>query len=61
MLEEMTGQLREEVSTCSMFLWSNYLVFGGVYLLFEGGGEYVLRVFGIWVFVFGLRYFRALN
>ena len=39
MLEEMTGQLREEVSTCSMFLWSNYLVFGGVYLLFEGGGE----------------------
>ena len=48
MLEEMTGQLREEVSTCSMFLWSNYLVFGGVYLLFEGRGEYMLRVFAIW-------------
>ena len=64
MLEEMTGQLREEVSRCSLYicsknlvfvvctyhlreevnwcsvyLWSNCFVFGGVYLLYEGGGD----------------------
>ena len=30
MLEEMTGQLREEVSGCSVYLFSGYFVFGGL-------------------------------